>query len=88
MSLPVWYLLVVLDLLLLGHSDDAFQLMKTLLHESEAEPSGLLLLPDAFQLPPAHFLGNARTLLPLLDPLREDLIDAARGQREFKGEFL
>lgn len=48
MSLPVWYLLMVLDLLLLGHSDDAFQLMKTLLHESEAEPSSLLLLPDAF----------------------------------------
>lgn len=75
-------------MLLLGHSDDAFQLVEALLHESEAEPSGLLLLPDAFQLPPAHFLGHAGTLLPLLDPLREDLIDAAEGQREFKGGFL
>lgn len=74
------YLLVVLHLLLFGHSYDAFQLVETLLHQREAEPSCLLLLPDAFQLPPPHFLGDAGTLLPLLDPLREDLIDATVGR--------
>lgn len=78
------YLLVVLDLLLLGHSNDAFQLVKTLLHQREAEPGCLLLFPDAFQLPPPHFLGNAGTLLPLLDPLREDLIDATVGHTKHR----
>lgn len=73
---------MVLDLLLLGHGDDALQLVKALLHEGEAEPGGLLLLPDALQLPPPHFLGHAGTLLPLLDPLREDLIDATVGRRK------
>lgn len=72
-------LLVVLDLLLFGHSNDAFQFVETLLHQSEAQPSCLLLLSDAFQLPPPHFLSNAGALLPLLDPLWEDLIDTTVG---------
>lgn len=72
---------MLLDLLLLGVSDDGLQLVEALLHQREAEPRRLLLLPDSLQLPPAHFLSHAWTLLPLLDPLGEDLVDAT-GQED------
>lgn len=72
---------MVLDLLLFGVSNDAFQLVETFLHHREAEPCRLLLLPDSLQLSPPHLLGNTWTLLPLLDPLGEDLIDTTEGQR-------
>lgn len=55
--------------------------METFLHHCEAEPCGLLLLPDSLQLSPPHLLGNTWTLLPLLDSLGEDLIDTTEGQR-------
>lgn len=63
----------------LGVGDNAFELMEPFLHESEAEPGRLLLLPDSLQLSAPHLLRDARTLLPLLDPLREDLIDTTAG---------
>lgn len=66
---------MVLDLLQLGVGDDAFELMEALLHQREAESRRLLLPPDPLQLSPPHLLGNAGTLLPLLDPLRQDLVD-------------
>lgn len=75
------HLFVLLDLLLLGVGDDGLQLVETFLHQREAEPGGLLLLPDPLQLPPPHLLCHAGTLLPLLDPLGEDLKDPAAGQR-------
>lgn len=77
----VSYLLVLLDLLLFSVGDDAFELVETFLHQCEAEPRRLLLLPDSLQLSPSHLLGHTRTLLPLLDPLRKDLIDTTEGQR-------
>lgn len=75
------YLLVLLDLLLLGVSDDGLQLVEALLHQREAESRRLLLLPDSLELPSAHLLGHAWTLLPLLDSLGEDLVDAT-GQKD------
>ena len=78
----VSYLLVLLDLLQFGIGDDAFELVESFLHQSETEPGRLLLLPDSLQLSPPHLLGNTGTLLPLLDPLREDLIDTTEGQRD------
>lgn len=69
---------MLLDLLLLGVSDDGLQLVETLLHQREAEPRRLLLLPDSLKLPPAHLLCHAWALLPLLDSLGEDLINATR----------
>lgn len=71
------HLLVLLNCLLLGLSNDAFKFMKTSLHIREAQ-TGILLFPaDALQLLLTMFLSDAGTLLPLLDTLREDLIDPA-----------
>lgn len=78
----VSYILVVLDLLLFGDSNDPFKFVETFLHQCEAEPCRLLLLPDSLKLSPPHLLSNTWTLLPLLDPLREDLIDATEGLRQ------
>lgn len=69
------HLLVLLNGLLLGLGDDAFQFVEASLHLSEAQPGVLLLPPDAFQLLLAVLLSDAGTLLPLLDALRKDLID-------------
>lgn len=71
----VSYLLVLLDLLQFGVGDDAFQLVETFLHHGEPQSGRLLLPSDPFQLPSTHLLCDARALLPLLDPLRQDLID-------------
>lgn len=82
LRVTVSYLLVMLDLLQFGIGDDAFELMKSFLHQSEAKPGRLLLLPDSLQLSPPHLLSNTGTLLPLLDPLREDLIDTTEIQTD------
>lgn len=74
-------LFMLLDLLLFGVGDYGLQLVETFLHQREAESGSLLLLSDSFQLSSPHLLCNAGTLLPLLDPLGEDLIDSAAGQR-------
>lgn len=73
------YLLVVLYDLLFCLSDDSFQLMETFLHVREPGPGELLFTPDAFQELLTLFLCDAGALLPLLDTLREDLIDPADG---------
>lgn len=70
------HLLVLLHVLLLGLGDDALQFVEASLHLGEAQPGVLLLPPDAFQLLLAVLLGDAGTLLPLLDTLRKDLVDA------------
>lgn len=51
--------------------------MKAPLHVGEAQPGVLLLPTDALQLLLSVLLCNAGTLLPLLDTLREDLVDPA-----------
>lgn len=76
------HLLVLLDLMQFGVGNDSFKLVEPFLHQSEAEPGRLLLLPDSFKLSPPHLLGNTGTLLPLLDPLREDLIDTTEEQKQ------
>lgn len=55
--------------------------MEAFLHQRETHPRRLLLFPDPLQLSASNLLGNAGTLLPLLDPLRQDLIDATERQR-------
>lgn len=70
------HLLVLLHVLLLGLGDDALQFVEAPLHLGEAQPGALLLPPDALQLLLAVLLGDAGTLLPLLDTLRKDLVDA------------
>lgn len=69
------HLLVLLNGLLLGLGDDAFQFVEASLHLSEAQPGVLLLPPDALQLFLAVLLSDAGALLPLLDALGKDLID-------------
>lgn len=78
------HLLVLLHVLLLGLGDDALQFVEASLHLGEAQPGALLLPPDAFQLLLAVLLGDAGALLPLLDALREDLVDAT-GKQKKKG---
>lgn len=51
--------------------------MEASLHVSEADAGVLLFPADALQLLLAVLLGDAGALLPLLDALREDLIDPA-----------
>lgn len=69
------HLLILLNGLLLGLGNDAFQFVEASLHLSQAQPGVLLFSPDAFQLLLAVLLSDAGTLLPLLDALRKDLID-------------
>lgn len=76
------HLLVLLHVLLLGLGDDALQFVEASLHLGEAQPGALLLPPDAFQLLLAVLLGDAGALLPLLDALREDLVDATGKQKK------
>ena len=71
------HLLVLLNRLLLGLGDDAFQFVEASLHLCEAQPGVLLFPTDALQVLLTVLLSDARTLLPLLDTLREDLIDPA-----------
>lgn len=74
---PLAHLLVLLNRLLLCFGNDALQLVEASLHLSEAQPGVLLVPPDALQLLLAVLLCNAGALLPLLDALWEDLVDAA-----------
>lgn len=77
MGLTSAHLLVLLDGLLLCFGDDALQLVEAPLHLSETQPGVLLVPPDPLQLLLAVLLGNAGALLPLLDALRKDLVNAA-----------
>lgn len=72
---------MLLDLLKLGGGDDTFQIMEAFFHLCEAEPRRLLLLPDSLELPAAHLFSNTGALLPLLNPLRKDLVDPTAGQK-------
>ena len=71
------HLLVVLCALLFGLDDDALQLVEAALHVGEAHACLLLLAPDALQLLLAQLLCDAWALLPLLDALGQNLVDAA-----------
>lgn len=75
------HLLILLNRLLLGLGDDALQFVEASFHIGEAQSSVLLLPADALQLLLPVLLGNAGTLLPLLDTLGEDLIDPAVDQK-------
>lgn len=78
------HLLVLLNRLLLRFGDDALQFVEASLHLGEAEPGVLLFPAYPLQLLLTVFLGNAGALLPLLDTLREDLIDPADKNKDFK----
>lgn len=71
------HLLILLNNLLLGFSNDSLQLMKAMLHFSKAHASSLLLLTNSLQLLSALLLSDARTLLPLLNTLWKNLVDPA-----------
>lgn len=71
------HLLILAHGLLLGPQDYGLKLMEAALHFLEASAGTLLLPADALQQLLAMLLSNAGALLPLLDALREDLIDAA-----------
>lgn len=73
------HLLVLAHRLLLGSQDDGLELVEAALHLLEAGARALLLPADALEQLLAVLLSNARALLPLLDALREDLVDAAAG---------
>lgn len=86
---PRVHLLILLNSLLLGLGDDAFQFVEASLHLGEAHPGILLFPSDAFQLLLAMLLSNAGTLLPLLDTLRKDLIDpTVKNKRLFQYRCL
>lgn len=74
------HLLILLDSLLLSPSNDSLQLMEAALHILQPQPGALLLPPDALQQLLAVLLSHAWALLPLLDALRQDLIDSAEGE--------
>ena len=73
------HLLVLAHRLLLGAQDDGLELVEAALHLLEAGTRALLLPADALEQLLAVLLSNARALLPLLDALRKDLVDAAAG---------
>lgn len=73
------HLLVLAHRLLLGAQDDGLELVEAALHLLEAGARALLLPADALEQLLAVLLSNARALLPLLDALRKDLVDAAAG---------
>lgn len=73
------HLLILAHSLLLGTCNDGLKLMESALHFLKAGAGALLLTANAFQQLLAMFLSNTGALLPLLDALGEDLIDAATG---------
>lgn len=63
--------------------------MEASLHLSEPQPGVLLVPSDPLQLFLAVLLSDAGALLPLLDALREDLVDATvdESSQWFKKQF-
>lgn len=73
------HLLILSHSLLLGTRNDGLKLMESALHFLKAG-AGILLLPaDAFKELLAMLFSNAGALLPLLDALGKDLVDATAG---------
>jgi len=84
-SLPIPAdLFILFDGLLLGLGDDGLQLMELALHLLQFAAGLLLFTPDLLQQLFAVFLSDAGTLLPLLDPLGQDLIDTAAEWQQSK----
>lgn len=75
------HLFILTDSLLLGTKNDGLKLMESALHFLKAGAGALLLTANTFEQLLPVLLGNAGTLLPLLDALGEDLIDAAAGKQ-------
>lgn len=73
------HLLILTHSLLLGTCNDGLELMESALHFLKAGAGTLLLTANTFKQLLAMFFSNTRALLPLLDALGEDLIDAAAG---------
>lgn len=76
------HLLILSHSLLLGASDDSLELVESALHFLKAGAGTLLLPANAFKELLAVLFSNAGALLPLLDALGEDLVDAAAGNSE------
>lgn len=75
------HLLVLAHSLLFGPQDNGLELVESALHFLKAGAGALLLPADAFEQLLAMLLSNAGALLPLLDALGEDLVDAAAGRQ-------
>lgn len=75
------YLLIFTHSLLLGTQDNGLKLMESALHLLKAGAGALLLPANALKQLLAMLLSYAGALLPLLDALGEDLIDAAAGRQ-------
>lgn len=75
------HLLILTDSLLLGTKNDGLKFMESALHLLKAGTGTLLLTANTFQQLLPVLLSNAGTLLPLLDALGEDLVDAAAGRQ-------
>lgn len=75
------HLLILADSLLLGTKNDGLELMESAFHFLKAGAGALLLTANTFEQLLPVLLSNTGTLLPLLDALREDLVDAAAGRQ-------
>ena len=73
------HLLILSHSLLLGTCNDGLKFVESALHFLKAGAGTLLLTATAFQEFLTMLLSNAGALLPLLDALGEDLVDAATG---------
>lgn len=82
------HLLILTDSLLLGTKDDGLKFMESALHFLKAGAGTLLLAADTFEQLLPMLLSNAGTLLPLLDALGEDLVDAAAGREGQAGQLV
>lgn len=82
------HLFILLNHLLLGQGDDSLQFMEASLHFSQTQPSVVLLFADSLQLLLTMFFCYAGTLLPLLDTLREDLIDPATNLHKYITDYI
>lgn len=76
------HLLILSHSLLLGARNDGLKLMEPALHFLKAGAGTLLLTANAFKELLAVLFSNAGALLPLLDALGEDLVDATAGSSD------
>lgn len=76
------HLLILSHSLLLGTRNDGLKLMESALHFLKAGAGTLLLTANAFKELLTVLFSNAGALLPLLDALGEDLVDAAAGSSD------
>lgn len=73
------HLFILAHSLLLGTQNDGLELMESAFHFLKTGAGTLLLTANTFKQLFAMLFSNAGALLPLLDALGKDLIDAAAG---------